>query len=448
MSKVEPAVAVGSPAAVLPSPRLAPPSAASEAAPRDGVPAASSEPPPVEVHKELIPRSVDIARVYYDQGLAAPGSSVAFDVNGSGFDSEFEKMIAIESGAEGVTVRDLRLVTPNQIRGTLLVGPEAATAFVFPRVVIGGKVVFQAPEPLGVIRPGEVLNFVLTEVGENGGWGRFRVFTNLTERMLGEFSVVSSTGNVVFSELRPELPFVVDGTVNIGAASAGEHDVVVMLGGKAVWSRPALIKIVRPNVGNTGLIRSVVAADAYHRPGDKAGFVIGGSGLRPQDARSLTAKAGSLGVLPASFKFVGPGRMELAFHIPLNAAATTYALAILCGDRTVLEAPAVFSVVGKNWTRSVSVEPAVAPGDRGALVLTGRDFDRDFIEDARASVDEPGLVIGAFKRLSPEKASADILVGKDVAPGDYWIRIFSGGKTVSPALGAFIRVGKESRQVH
>ena len=227
-------------------------------------------PPKVEIHKELIPKDIEIVRVYYASVLTAPGSSLEFDINGTGFNKEFEKMITVESGQPNASVKNLALITPNQIHGTLDVSPNSATMVSFPKVLIKDKVVFQAPDPFAVIRPGEVLNLVFTEMGESGRSGRFRVFTNITPEMFKTFKVLISTPTIQVSELTPSYPFVVEGTINIGPAAGGEYDMVVSMNNKIVWNKAGIIRVVKPNVGQSGLIQKVQVVDGFHRPGDRA----------------------------------------------------------------------------------------------------------------------------------------------------------------------------------
>src|SRR5437016_147826 len=52
-------------------------------------------PPKLELHKELIPKNIEIVRCYYTQQVAPPGTTFGFDINGLGFTSEFEKMIKV-----------------------------------------------------------------------------------------------------------------------------------------------------------------------------------------------------------------------------------------------------------------------------------------------------------------------------------------------------------------
>ncbi len=399
--------------------------------------------PPVELHKELIPKNIEIVRIYYAQGLTGPGSTIDFDINGSGFTKEFEQMIKVESGHPDVTVTNLRLVTPNQIGGQLVVADKTPTGVVFPRVLIQGKVVFQAGEPFGVIRPGEVLSLMFTEMGENGRTGRFRIFTNLTEEMFKAFSIVPSTTGIQIGDLRPSLPFVVDAAIFIGAAPGGDYAVIIKLGEKVIWQRDGVIRIVRPNIGDSGLIQRVNAVDGFHRPGDKALFVIQGSGFQPRDADLLKVSVPGFDIVKSTIVYVAPGRLDLTITIPAEAPEKNYSFSIMNGDQKISDVPNAFRIVGKNWTRSLEVNPNVGPGETSTLVLAGRDLDSDFVKQIKVDVDEPELKIGVFTWMSPEKATADIAIGASVAPGDYWIKLTSGGGTITPAFGSIIRVGEK-----
>src|ERR1019366_9325578 len=139
------------------------------------------------MHRELIPENIHIERCYYDQEVVAPGTTFGFDINGSGFDEAFYKIISVDPDALDVTVKNLRLVTANQIHGQIEVGPEATTQYLHPMIVIRGLPVFRAPEPFGVVRPGEVLDMMLTSIDETGQWGHFRVITNLDARLYSKF---------------------------------------------------------------------------------------------------------------------------------------------------------------------------------------------------------------------------------------------------------------------
>jgi hypothetical protein len=161
--------------------------------------------------------------------------------------------------------------------------------FYFPQVLIRGKVVFRAPEPFGVIRPNEVLKMFFTEMGENGRTGRFRILTNLTAESYAKLKVQASTGAIEIADLTPALPFVVDGTLNIGRADGGSYGVAVDLDGKRIWNADGIIRVVKPNVGQTGLVQRLQTADGFQRPGDVARFTLLGSGFQPEDVNMIKA---------------------------------------------------------------------------------------------------------------------------------------------------------------
>ena len=126
------------------------------------------------MHRELIPKTVNIVRCYYDLDVVGPGTTFGFDINGSGFDESFYKTITIDADALDITVKNLRLITANQIHGQLEVGSEATTQYVHPLVLIHGVPVFRAPDPFGMVRPGEVLAIELTSIDETGQYGHFQ----------------------------------------------------------------------------------------------------------------------------------------------------------------------------------------------------------------------------------------------------------------------------------
>jgi len=400
-----------------------------------------AEPPKIEIHEELIPKEIKIVRVYYANSLTEPESVVQFDINGSGFTKEFEKMITVELESPHVTVKDLRLVTPNQIHGYMWVDQNAPTAVVFPRVLIQGKVVFLAQDPIGVIRPGEVLNLIFLSMGETGRSGHFRVFTNLTDEMYSNFYVVPSTPSITVTDLRPTLPFIVDATVTIGPlAHGGNYGLKVQLKDKTIWERDGIIRIVKPNLGETGLVQRIHAEDGYHRPGDEAKFVVAGSGFQPSDINLLRAEVEGFDKTIGTFTYVAPGLLGYLLKIPKKSSATYYTLSIYSPAEELLKVPGAFQVVGKNWTRSVFLEPDLFPGGKSSVILAGRGLEKKFVRQLEVEWDEPGLKIGKFKFISPKKASVKISAGPNVSPGDYWLRITSDGKKVEPAFGSIIRI--------
>lgn len=405
-------------------------------------PAAQMIPPPVQIHKELIPKNVEIVRVYYAQAIAAPGSSIEFDINGSGFTSEFEKMIKTESGHEEVAVRNLTLMTPNQIHGTLVISPKAATKISFPQVLIKDKVVFQAPDPFGVIRSGEVLNLIFTEMGESGRTGRFRVFTNLDQGQLKDFRVEASTPAIQIGPLRPALPFILDGDIMIGPAAGGEYGLAAYLGNKTLWKRDGIIRVVRPNVGQTGLIQRMQALEMYHRPGDPVVFALQGSGFRPEDTGLLGVRITDLEIIKSTFVYLAPGRLEMSVWLPSNAPVKSYGVAIVQGETVLLEDPKAFNIVDKNWLRGFRLDSPVKPGGEGKVILVGRDLEKNFVSNLKVDVDEPELLVGPFEWMRPDEAVATLKVGSSVKPGDYLIHLSVGGKTLTPQFGGIIQISK------
>jgi hypothetical protein len=444
---VTPPVPVASPVVpprtnVLPAPvqpvaakkKATPPSAPPVAAP------APMAPPPVVLHKELIPKNIEIVRVYYSQMITGPDSKIPFDINGSGFTKEFQDMIKVEPGQPEVQVTDLSLVTPNQIHGTLVISPNSTTMVAFPRVLIQDKVVFQAPEPYAVIRPNEVLNLIFTEMGDNGRTGRFRIFTNLTQSSFQKLAVSVSTPAIRVTDLNASLPFLVDGTINIGPAVGGEYDIAVTLDKKIVWSRPGIIRVVRPNVGQSGLIQRVQPMDGFHRPGDKARFVIVGSGFQPDDIKTLSVAVPSLVITNSTFSYVAAGHLEVQIELPWTAPVQSYALTISNGADVLQNIPDAFRIVPRNWIRFVKLDPPLTPGGKSTLSLVGRDFDEKFVASLKVAVDDPGLKIEGFKYASVQNITAPISASAEVKPGDYLIHLTAGGAAVQPQFGSIIKV--------
>ena len=93
-----------------------------------------------------------------------------------------------------------------------------------------------------------------------------------------------------------------------------------------------------------------------------------------------------------------------------------------------------------NWLRSLSTTPPLRPGGSGQLVIQGRSLQKNFVEGLTVSVDEPGLKIGKFQRVSAIQASADISADRNVRPGDYQVRIRSLRQSVVPETGDIIRI--------
>lgn len=433
---------------VLPPPPPAPAPVVFEAPPKKPAPVAAAPatpamapPPPVKLHPELIPKDIEIVRVYYANQISGPGSEIEFDINGSGFTAEFEKMITVESGNAEVQIKNLRLVTLNQIHGTLLVGPKTATSVSYPQILIQNKVVFRASEPFAVIRPGEVLNVILTEMGDNGQTGRIRVFTNLTPDSFSLFKIEVSTPIIQIVEVTPHLPFIVDATIDTGfRPGSGSYDLFVKLGALIIFEKKGFVRVVRPNVGQTGLAQQVRALDGFHRPGDSARFVVMGSGFLPADVAEISVRVPGFSNMASSLTYVSAGKMELVLNLPKTAEKGAYSLELMHGTTQLLNVPNGFHVVDKNWVRALEVKPALPSGGKGILALIGRDFEKDFVEQIQTEVDERGLIVGAFRFVSAERAEAEVAAAANVAPGDYLLKLTRNGQPVSPAMGSIVRV--------
>lgn len=404
------------------------------------VPIAPVAPPPVELHKELIPKDIEIVRVYYAQPITGPGSLVEFDINGTGFNQEFERMIKVDSGSSNVSVKNLKLMTPNQIQGVLVVKSDAKTGAVFPQVLIQDKVVFRAPEPYAVIRPGEVLNMVFTEMGESGRSGRFRVFTNLTQNMFDAFRVSVDTTSITVSDLVPHLPFVVDGTLTIGSTREGDFGIQIFIGETLIWDKPGIIRVVQPNVGQSGLAQQLRAIDGFHRPGDEAHFALHGSGFQESDADILDAVVDGWGLVPSTFTYRSAGRMELTIRIPESAAVGAYTLRVKHDQKELLAVERAFRVVGENWLRRFVVDPPLQPGKQATLRLEGRDLGKEFVASLVATTDTDDLKVGTLSQSAPELIVAPISAGESLAAGDYLIHVTSNGKPVVAQFGNIIRI--------
>lgn len=403
-------------------------------------PAPDLAPPPVEIHTELIPADIKIVRVHYPEPFIGPGGGLIFDINGSGFTQAFRDMITAESGHPDVAVRDLTLITPNQIRGSLAVSKDAPSAAVYPRVLIGDKVVFRAPQPFYMIRPGEVLFLGIVSHGRFGRSGRLRTLTNLTPGMLETFRIVPSTPGITISDISPSPPFVVDATVNVGAVQPGSYGLAVEIGGETVFDRPGIINIVGSDSDDVGIVQRVTPTDGFHRPGDVARFELQGSGFRPDGVARLNAFVPGLGAVPSTFSFVAPGRMELSLTVPLSAPTTVYALDVRQGSTTLRRTDPGFFVVPENWIRQLRVEPALTPGATAALALDGRSLNAAFVRSLTVETATDALKIGPFKIETATRAVAPISAAAGLHPGDYWLKLRAGARPITPQFGSIIEV--------
>jgi hypothetical protein len=399
-------------------------------------------PPKLELHKELIPKDIEIVRCYYSQEIAPPGTTFGFDINGSGFTSEFEKMIKVESGHDHVKIRNLHMITTNQIHGDMDVGAEAKTGFVYPRVLIQGLPVFSAPDPFAVIRKGEVLTVFFVNMEEDGRGGNFRVLTNLDDALAKNFRIDPSTPGIKVSGLTPQLPFIMEGHIQITpGVPPGEHGLVISINDKEVFRRMGMIRVVRPNIGHAGFIQGLIAEDKYHRPGDAIQIYVGGTGLTDQDVASLDAKVEEFDVGQASFTYLSPLQLRLTFNSPASIPAGSYSVRVVNrSGQQLFEKKNLFQIVPGNWIAGVQVTPPVKPGTQSTLKIMGRDFSDDFVAGFHIDVDEPGIAITGLHRSDAATLSADIAVKTGVAPGDYWLHLSEKGQKIDPPFGSIIKV--------
>ena len=399
-------------------------------------------PPKLELHKELIPKNIEIVRCYYSQDVVPPGTAFGFDINGSGFTKEFEKMIKVESGHDHVSVGELYLVTANQIHGNMEVGPEAKTGFVYPRVLIQGLPVFSAPDPFALVRKGEVLTVFFTNMEENGRGGSFRVITNLDEALAKTFRVDPSTPGIQISDIQPQLPFVVNGHLQIGpGVPPGDHGLAVFIDGKEKYRRVGMIRIVHPNIGQTGFIQGLVAQERYHRPGDAVQIYVQATGLSPQDTTNLQAKVEEFDLGRASFTYLSPIQLRLEFASPSATPPGPYSVEVLNKDgQSLFEKKNLFTMVPANWVAGVQVTPPVKAGGQSTLKVMGRDFSDTFPAGFKIDVDEPGITITGLNRADASTLTATISVTPGVSPGDYWLHLSAAGQKISPPYGSIIRV--------
>jgi len=399
-------------------------------------------PPKLELHKELIPKDINIIRCYYQQEIVPPGTTLGFDIDGSGFTQEFEQMIKVDAGEAGIKVKNLRLVTANQIHGEMEISPEAATAFVFPRVLIKNLPVFSAPDPYAVIRKSDVLTILFISMEDNGHAGRFRILTNLDEDLFKQFHIVPSTGGLDISDITPRLPYAVEGKLRIGQRlPPGEYGLTIQIGAKTALRREGMIRIVKPNVGSTGFVQLVMAADPYHRPGDAIQLYIQGSGFIPENIQDLNGHVNEFDMGPASFTYINGGQMRLVFHAPANVPPGSYGLTIQnTQGQKLYEKTDVFKIVEPDWIAGVQVTPPVKAGGKSTLRLVGRDLSTELAQSLKIELDEPGISISSLKRQDGSTLTADITVSSPVASGDYWLHLSAHGKKITPPFGSIIKV--------
>jgi len=394
------------------------------------------------MHRELIPKNINIETFSFDLDVVAPGTTFGFDVVGSGFDESFYKIISIDPDALDVTVKNLRLVTTNQIHGQIEVGSEATTQYLHPKVIIQTLPVFRAPEPFGVVRYGEVLDILLTSIDETGQWGRFRVITNLDEHNFPKFRIEPTNPRLEVSNIKAQYPFYVDGVVMISEGlKHGSYGVVASMGKRELFRQDPLVEVVKPTVGKTGSIEKIHATEMAHRPGDLLTLTVTGSAFLPNVAPILSAEVNEFAMGPSTFTYVSEGRLDATLRIPLNAPVGIYGVTILSHGKVVEKEPNIFAVVPANWLASVKLATAVLPGKNGRILIAGRDISPDFAKTLQATTDTDGLQISNLHWQDATTIAADIAVDAKVDPGEYIIHISANGKMLKLPRGNIIKIG-------
>jgi len=393
------------------------------------------------MHRELIPKNINIETCSYDLDVVAPGTTFGFDIVGSGFDESFYKIISIDADALDVNVKNLRLVTANQIHGQIEVGSEATTQYIHPKVVIRALPVFRAPEPFGVVRHGEVLDILLTSIDETGQWGRFRVITNLDEGLFSKFRVEPTNPRLEVSNVKVQYPFYVDGVVMISEGlKHGQYGVVTSLGKRELFRQDPLVDVVKPTVGKTGTIEKVRAVEMAHRPGDRLELTITGSAFLPNVVSNLSAEVNEFSMGSSTFTYVSAGRLDASLIIPPNAPVGAYGVSILYRGKVQVKQPNVFAVIPPNWLASVKLATPLAPGKNGQVLLTGRDIAPDFAKALLFETDTEGLKISNLRWQDTSTVIADIAVAATLEPGDYIIHVSTGGKPLKLPRGNIIKI--------
>lgn len=393
------------------------------------------------MHRELIPRNISIERCYYTEEVVNPGSQFYFEINGSGFDSSFYRSITVDPDALDVEVKDLKLVTANQIQGLMAVGDAATTQYIYPKIFIRGLPVFKAPDPFGVVRRGEVLDIHLTSIDESGQWGKFRVITNLDEALYQRIKIEPTSAHLDISNIKPSLPFYVDGAIEIAPGlSSGSYGLSVLLGTHEIFRKQPLVEVVKPNIGKSGSIESVDAKELAHRPGDMVEFDITGSGFLPTQTAALTATVDKVETPPATFSYVSIGKYTMTLPLPMTIGKGVYGLTIRSKGTVVFRKKAAFAIVPSDWLSNVQLAQPLAPGKSAQIQLKGRDLSAAFLSSLHLTVDEPGLTLSPLRQQDDRTLTADLQAAATVAPGDYIIHVYAGDKEMHLPRGNIIKV--------
>jgi hypothetical protein len=203
-----------------------------------------------------------------------------------------------------------------------------------------------------------------------------------------------------------------------------------------------MIRIVRPNIGQSGFIQGLMAEDKYRRPGDTVQLYVQATGLSEKDLANLTAEVEGADFGKPTFTYLSPIQLRLTFNIPATAASGAYSVKISnTAGQLLYEKKDLFTVVPANWVAGVQVTPPVKAGGKSTLKILGRDFSEAFASSFTIGLDEPGISVTGLHRADPSTLTADISVTASVAPGDYWLHLSDHGKKIDPPYGSIIKVG-------
>ena len=393
------------------------------------------------MHRELIPKNITIVRCYSDEDVVNPGTTFAFSINGSGFDEDFNRMIKMDMDALDVDVKNMQLVTANQIQGMIVVGPEATTEYVFPKVLIHGLPVFRAPDPFGVVRHGEVLDILLTGIDETGQSGHFQVITNLDDPLMKLFHLEPTTPKLEISRTTTELPFYIRGDITIAPGlRSGSYGLTARIGAHELFRKDPLVDVVKPDVGRTGSVSRFKAATLAHRPGDQLILSLEGSGFVPSDANFLTATIDKYDMGQGSITYVSAGKLQVAFTIPYNVPVGAYGVILRHKANVIHQQNNVFGIVPPNWLSGVKLPQPLARGHQGIVQILGRDISPAFAQSLHIETDDPGLQVSGVRIQYSNTVVADVRVSTSVAPGDYLLHVSSSDRNLRLPTGNIIKI--------
>lgn len=384
----------------------------------------------LEVHAELIPKDVTIVRFGYNPPLNQPGDVVPFNIVGSGFTQAFQKTLTAYSGSAHVQVRNLRLVTINQIQGEFVIHPSAPTQYVYPYVLLNEVPVFKAAAPFAIIRPGEVLDIVFTRMDADGKGGRFRSYVNFGESDTNRYSIQSDVPGITVTPLAFKPPYIAEGTVRIALEVArGNYDLIGQLDQKEVFRKEGLIQVIRPTMGKNGFIEGLKVSNSFVRPGDSLQIRVEGRGFEVLDAAGLVIRVAGMKDTP--LEFVGADRMQARVTLPLESLEGQYDVNVARGDEVIFPAKKVFTVVSSNWIQSIRAEGPIHAQEMASLEISGRDISPEFAQSLELQSDEPGLHLLKPLWVDANTVHVDMKVDNSVRPGQYLLQILSQGKTLA-----------------